>query len=232
MFAAVRKTLTGAWRNLREGSLAKLFLFEFVVVLLGVLAAQWVAEWAQERQLERQAQAAFDDAREAARVINNGYGWFAAKAPCMIDRTREVASAAANGGTMSRAEIGRPALPLGLMPDWNEDVRQAALKRFGPDKMIAIVSFEITEESMRDASQRLRNAWSTFSLLDPDSGTPSAADRHAVRLAAVQAADYLRFLAFLKNSRNETLVALQLGEPDFSELESVTDECGMLKGFG
>ena len=63
MFAAVRERLVGAWRRLREGSLAKLFLFEFVVVMLGVLAAQAVAEWAGERAEDRRLASAMERAR-------------------------------------------------------------------------------------------------------------------------------------------------------------------------
>ncbi|MCM8558119.1 hypothetical protein [Sphingomicrobium sediminis] len=62
MFAAIRQKLTGAWKRLREGSLAKLFVFEFIVVLLGVLAAQWVADWARERD----AMATMEEARARA----------------------------------------------------------------------------------------------------------------------------------------------------------------------
>ena len=58
MFAALRQNLATAWQRLRQGNLAKLFVFEFVVVLLGVLSAQAVADWAGERAADRRAQGA------------------------------------------------------------------------------------------------------------------------------------------------------------------------------
>lgn len=51
MFAAVRS----AWSRAREKNLLGLFAFEFVVVVLGVLAAQAVQSWVQERERTQHA---------------------------------------------------------------------------------------------------------------------------------------------------------------------------------
>jgi hypothetical protein len=54
MFEAVRSRLVAAWKDLHARGLPSLFLFELVVVTLGVLLAQAVAGWAAR-------QSAFDD---------------------------------------------------------------------------------------------------------------------------------------------------------------------------
>lgn len=207
MFAAVREKLAGAWRRLRAGNLGKLFAFEFAVVLLGVLAAQWIADKAGERRLERDADRAFADAMVYVRTVNEAQYWWAQHGDCIIEQTRTIANAAANGETMTRAAIGPSALPSVSMPTWNEDVRQAANARKGA-AMEGIIGYETDTAAMRDAAKAIREYWSTFALLEPSNGQPSEADRAAVRLAAVQAADFVRFLRFLHGNARDKSVLL------------------------
>lgn len=233
MFAAVRERLVGAWRRVREGSLAKLFVFEFVVVLLGVLAAQWVADLAADRRLGREADAALAEATQRTRLVSDVQAWWTRHADCMIERTRIVAHTASEGGTMTRAEIGRPALPSSSMPSWNEDVRQAALARHGSDVMNALSQVEKGMVAMDGAANNIRDAWSTFALLEASNGAASEADRAAVRLAAVRAADHIRFLRYIYGNAEDERAAL--GMQDFEATDrwaDIVDDCGMIRDWG
>ncbi|HQR40536.1 MAG TPA: hypothetical protein PLF26_19290, partial [Blastocatellia bacterium] len=77
--------------------LAGLFVFEFVVVLLGVLAAQAVADWAEDRRLAHEADVQFEQARQQAILAASVQKYWANVGPCLIERARTVASAAASG---------------------------------------------------------------------------------------------------------------------------------------
>jgi len=53
MFAAMREGLGRAAHGMRERRTLGLFVFEFFVVVLGVLAAQGLQEWAKQREQQR-----------------------------------------------------------------------------------------------------------------------------------------------------------------------------------
>ena len=181
IFKLTRERFAQWLANVRLARLTGLFLFEFIVVLLGVLAAQAVAEWADERRLVRAAEVQFEQAKEQAINIARIQNHWATVGPCMSDRARAVARAAANGETLTAASVGRPSLPFRTMPDWDPDVRRAALKSIGPDRMDAIDFFEGRASVMAETSGKVRDAWSTFTLLDTANGSPSAVDRSNVR---------------------------------------------------
>ena len=228
-------TREGAARWLSEARLYRLagiFLFEFVVVLLGVLAAQEVADWADDRRLAREAGVQFQQAREQA-IRNAGVQkYWATVAPCLIERAREVARLAANGETMSAAEIGRPALPMTRMPSWDEDVRRAAIARFGSARMDAIANFEVNVEIARETTIGTRDNWATFALLDPANGTPSDVDRGNVRLAAIKVSDYIRLMRY-----NDPVADMDALEVPRAEWENVgigntpVDRCGFIRDW-
>lgn len=184
------------------------------------------------RRLARDADRAFADAMVYVQTVNEAQYWWAQHGDCIIERARTIANAAANGETMTRAAIGRPALPSVSMPTWNEDVRQAANARKGA-AMEGIIGYETDTAAMGDAAKAIREYWSTFALLEPSNGTPSEADRAAVRLAAVQAADFVRFLRFLHSNASDERVLLGIeGSGPSDRWADVADECGMIRNWG
>lgn len=217
---------------MRVARLTGLFLFEFVVVLLGVLAAQAVAEWADERRLVRAAEVQFEQARDQAINMARIQHHWATVGPCMSDRARTVARAAANGETLPAAAIGRPSLPFRQMPSWDEDVRRAALKSIGPDRVDAISYFEGRATVMAETSGKVRDAWSTFTLLDPANGPPSAVDRSNVRLAAISVIDHIRLLGYANPA--EPMAVLGVAEEEWKRTSVVggqVDDCGMIRNW-
>lgn len=235
MFAAVREKLVGAWRSLREGSLAKLFVFEFVVVMLGVLAAQWVSEWAEDRRLAREAEARFEQSVRSAETVYRVLDFWSEKGPCISERADAVARAASRGEPLARAAIGRPALPRSDMPEWDVELWQAGIKHIGQDRMDAIEAFENQDDTLHKVADSIRSAWATFALLDPEIGTPSEADLANVRLAAIQVSDYIRLLRFKATEPVEERALLGLESFNWDEFdysEAPFDECGMILGWG
>ena len=75
MFQAVRRW----WRSGRRKNATRLFLFEFLVVVVGVLTAQGLADWVSERSEARAVRA--ENARiryEIGRARQNARVWIAA----------------------------------------------------------------------------------------------------------------------------------------------------------
>ena len=229
IFGLTRETFQRWRRDLRPARLAGLFLFEFVVVLLGVLAAQWVADWAEDRRLTREAEVQFAQARDAGIRLAQVADYWSKVSPCMVDRAAQIARLAAAGGTMSAAEIGRPALPTGQMPTWDEAVRRAAYARFGDEKMGVIANLEVGVEITMDTSRLIRDGWSTFALLDPANGTPTDADRANVRLAAIRVMDYVRLMRANGVAEEMEILGVPADQWHVGELEPLgVDRCGML----
>lgn len=212
--------------------LAGLFLFEFVVVLLGVMAAQAAADWAEDRRLTRAAEIQFREARESALRSAQSMHFWATVGPCLIDRVKDVSRAAANGESLPAARIGRPALPWMSMPEWDSDVRRAAVARYGQARMNSLAQMEAGVDIARETTIRLRDAWSTFLLLDPANGTPSDADRANVRLAAIRAIDHIRVLVV--NTPAEQMQALGIDSREWQGDSPVADDldsCGLIRNW-
>ena len=232
IFGLTRETFQRWRRDLRPARLAGLFLFEFVVVLLGVLAAQWVADWADDRRLAREAAVQYAQARQQSILAATVQKYWSQVGPCLRERAKAVARAASAGETMTSATIGRPALPMVQMPSWDEDVRRAAIARYGQDRMDAIEFFEGRTQIMTETMIRIRDAWATFALLDPANGPPSDIDRANVRAAAISVMDYVRLLGY--NDSAAAMDALGVPRADWSggELQdTAVDACGLIKDW-
>jgi hypothetical protein len=215
----------------RIARLAGLFVFEFVVVLLGVLAAQAVAEWASNRRVGRAADAqmryAVEQATEVARVQRH----WARVGACLSERARNVARAASDGQTLAASAIGRPALPFREMPTWDDEVRRAAVVRFGQARMDAIGYFENRAQVIAETSRRIRDAWATFKLLDPVIGVPSAVDRGNVRVAAISALDHIRLLGYDDPAEWMDALGVPRSEWESGDVGTQIDDCGLIHNW-
>lgn len=184
MFAAVREKLVGAWRKLREGSLAKLFVFEFVVVMLGVLAAQAVADWAERRN----AIARMEEERRAflevfARIVPIAEGWKVA-APCLDERMTGIMQAASSGQQVGSGYLRRPALyGLNIDPIGKESFLLLT-RQYGEAEASEISRVARNVPNLDTRITALVEDWKAMSLMDPANGEISEGDRLEVRKAA------------------------------------------------
>lgn len=127
MFQAVRESLAAALPR-RGKRLAALFAFEFVVVLLGVLAAQVVQNWAREREVRRET-------LEARQRLERGYGdaiqfaavWTAAM-PCLRERVGEIMPMPRRA---HHCQMDLPAAPS--CPGWWITAKHRKLMRISPN---------------------------------------------------------------------------------------------------
>ena len=110
MFRAVREWWDiGRWRRP-----ARLFAFEFVVVMAGVLAAQALQSWGAERSDRARGATQVAAARQNLQSLGATIGFWTRHGPCLREHVRRVATVAGSGGSLVHQEIGRPALPLSM----------------------------------------------------------------------------------------------------------------------
>lgn len=236
MFRAVRgffRPGSKSFRRLRFERAARLFLFEFVVVLLGVLAAQMLQDVVAERRSRGNAAFAYGQLQQNIANLKAIGNFWDRSAPCLIDHVKMIASAASAPRMLPANAIGRPALPTPEFTEWTEATRAAVEQRFGPQVVADHDSVGQQAQIILGFNREIASDWSAFPLLDERLGTASAEDRANVRLAAARALTQLKMLRFkvieIKRMGNRYPVAASAA--DMNEYRSLTDDCGLLKNW-
>lgn len=107
MFRAVRHW----WDSGRGKVTARLFLFEFVVVMAGVLAAQGLQSWLAGRADDREGEALLAAATANGKDIGRAANYWGRHGQCLRNHVDDIARHAVAGRSMTNEEIGRPGLP-------------------------------------------------------------------------------------------------------------------------
>lgn len=228
MFRTVRHWWSGG-----QGRMTlRLFAFEFVVVVAGVLVAQALAGWGQRRGDEAEGRELIERTAVFAHDLNKVTNFWKVHGPCLRERVAAIARNAASGQGMTMAEIGRPGLPIPSKLDLGEaDWRKIGLVA-DQDRIAAFGDFI----EVRDVSQRysadIADEWATFKLLDSSLGPPSGEDGARVRLAAAIIDSRMRWLIF---GGDEMISRLKdAGIAPTNKLpgsERLVDQCGLLKDW-
>jgi len=205
MFQAVRKW----WHSGRGQHTVRLFVFELVVVMIGVLAAQEIQSWAQKRSalkgiesLHQQLWHDFSVYRTIARINQ-------AAIPCLDERIDQVLSAA-SGSTPIDPALLTPVRLLGMGPDEISPESFVLLReRYGLKVYDRVGSMEFNLKDNEEATQSINRRWYAFQRLDPHHGTVSEGDRSAAREAAIQIKSDLATLR--ESNRLIELITGQLG---------------------
>ena len=184
MFEALRSRLVGAWKDLHARGLPSLFVFEFVVVLLGVLAAQWLAEWSNERQaVEAMEEARARIDRDLAMTLPTMDIW-AQAIPCLDARMDEILRASAAQQTLSPSDLRRPRF-FGTGDGSVSSETMALIGRIHGAKVADYYERSLAKAAqLSDFSTAIAAQWQQFALINRDYGAPTAADFHAARAAA------------------------------------------------
>ena len=228
MFRAVRHWWSGGSGN----TTLRLFLFEFAVVVVGVLAAQGLANWVGSRAEREAGQRLFADAREGARQLDRTFSYWQRFAPCLRSHVASISRAAANGRSMTGDAIGRPAFPSPVEPQFSaDDWRKIALVAT-PDMVQSLRGLQATANVHNAYSSEMARQWSTFRLLDPSLGAASQEDRSRVRASAMQVDSILRWMMNRRLGDPADFQPLGLGStPIDPALLPRVDTCGMLKDW-
>jgi hypothetical protein len=190
MFQTVRHW----WGSGRGKITLRLFLFEFTVVVAGVLAAQGLASWVGSRAEDRAVDE--EHARmlyEIGRTRQNARIWLAA-APCLEQRVDSIVRKAATDAVFTSDELALPQFigytVEGLSPDMYRQFRD----RFGADRVDDYTATGSAADAVFTAYREVLRGWDRFALVDPAMGQPSTADRATVRDVALQVRSQIRRL--------------------------------------
>ncbi len=223
MFHAVRLW----WEKGHGRTTLRLFLFEFLVVVVGVLTAQGLANWVADRseqravyEEEKRVRYEIGRARQVARL-------WSASTPCLIERVELVARQASTGESVGANELKVPRF-IGygvepLSPDMNREFHD----RLGNERVDNYAVVSSASATLIDTYRDLRRGWDRFALLDPALGSSSAADRATVRDVAVQLRSQLDLIRASAEMIESTAARLEIpplkSGADFGAVMPVTN---------
>ena len=191
MFKAIRSQF-GRWRDLsvpkptrlRIWRYSGLFMFEFAVVLLGVLAAQMLQESGAKARAGSDARVTVERAaREVANFRATSEYWLDA-GPCIERRMDQLMRAAATGTDNPDVHGPRPRMPLSDFTPWSEPTVIAARQVYGEGLVSDYGALQTMAAKMADDSHELAGDWALLGLVDPTLGPVAREDRLNARVAA------------------------------------------------
>jgi len=182
MFRAIRQW----WGDGNGKATTRLFLFEFVVVVAGVLTAQALASWVSDRAEQRTVNEEDKRVRyEIGRTRHVARIWSAA-IPCLVDRVEHVARQASANEPVDVGALKAPRFIGYTVEPYSSDMNREFHDRLGNERVDNYAVVTSASVTMVNTYREVRRGWDRFALLDPALGPSSAADRATVRDVAVQ----------------------------------------------
>ena len=239
MFAALRSLFrlpgdpAGPRGKRRWDKTLRLFAFEFVVVVAGVLTAQGVQSWAAARSQRASGEVLLDGARRNAQSLGAALAFWSSNGPCLRAHVQRIAVVASSGGTMTQREIGRPALPAVPITSWTEEGQERALRIVSERELANFVGINATAQNVTDAEHEISREWAALRLIDPAMGQPLPEDRSRVRQAATAIDNRIGFLLYIREQTDRLASPLAIDMPKSAspKVQTLIDGCGLLKDW-
>jgi hypothetical protein len=184
---AMFRTVRHWWSEGSGQHTARLFVFEFVVVVAGVLVAQSLGEWMHDREIDRQVTE--ENARveyQIGRTQQFDRVWSVA-APCFRERILSMIAAIDSGQRYPDDYLTLPALAGYTVEPVSPAIALPMRDKYGAKRMEDFFSANIIAESGLTGAKDLRDQWTKFAVLNPRYGTLEGADRASMRTAGAQA---------------------------------------------
>ena len=181
------RTVRHWWFEGNGQQTARLFVFEFVVVVAGVLVAQSLGEWMHDREIDRQVTE--ENARveyQIGRTQQFDRLWSVA-APCLRERMLSMIAAIDSGQRYSDDYLTLPGLAGYTVEPVSPAVALPMRDKYGAKRMEDFFAANVIAESGLTTDKDLGDQWTKFALLNPRYGTLESADRASMRAAGAQA---------------------------------------------
>ena len=211
------------WGSGRGKLTARLFLFELIVVIAGVLIAQALAAYVQERSDLTRMHSERARIRYELRTSHSAFQVWQVGAPCLGRRMTEIMM----GTAFAPGALRRPALQtpgLSYVPPTTE-VLDLLTEHYGVNEKNRLNWVAQNIASSYTVIASIITTWGRLALIDPANGAVTAADRVEARLAAADIKAQLRAMEVLSRDANRTLtemgiVARNPNEPTFGPAQT------------
>ena len=183
MFQTVRHW----WGSGRGKVTARLFVFELLVVVIGVLIAQGLASLVGDRATQRQV----SEERmrldfEIGRTRQASRGWIAA-VPCLRERVDALIDATGpSSRTLSESDVAMPGGGYYTVEPLSADIARAFRDRYGADRTDAYFLANSVSHKVGDHIYEARQEWAKFGLLTLGQAKLNESDRAELRGAGIR----------------------------------------------
>jgi hypothetical protein len=195
------RTVRHWWGSGRGKVTARLFLFELLVVIVGVLIAQGLANLVGDRATQRQVRD--ERARldfEVGRTRHASQVWRAA-IPCLRKRVDAMIDAVESGSSLSERDVAMPGGGYYTVEPLSDDIARPFRDRYGADRTDTYFLANAVSHKVGDHIYEARQEWAKFGLLTLGSGRLSEIDRAELRSAGIR----LRWLLTTIDSQSGSL---------------------------
>ena len=219
MFAAIRE-----WRSSGQARhIAGLFAFEFVVIVAGVLTAQWVAGWADERASLRDIELANSRIeKELSHNLGKAMIWTAAL-PCLRGRMESIMRLGP-GETIEPNSSVRPRLEPFLPIDLNDEQAGYFRERYGDERADRLREMQQNLESAQSNNEPIVHLWGRIILADPARGPVAPSDRDQARVAAADILAELRGIEIVMKEFSRRARAWEI-QPTYARIGRPAERC-------
>lgn len=187
MFAALREYFSGPEEPLprrgRGRRLVQLFAFEFVVVLLGVMAAQLLQDWFSERRDARLAYSAVRSFEEETKRFVTTAEYRLRVHECEIGRLNRLRELVRTGGAATEAERESPLMPMPVITEWSDEMRQLITRHVNPQMLNRHGALRLLAQMIAERQRQLEDQWADFLLLAPEALDPGNKGELALAVA-------------------------------------------------
>lgn len=214
-----RYSLRGWLGKVRGRRWLRLFVFEFFVILLGVLAAQALQNWFAERAERRSAVMAratldrnLDSLGRSAEIrmrdaLCNRYRLAAIQQAILERRTPTIS-------------LAPPDEALVVDFGWSAEVAALLREHFGDEVVDRYANIALWEDALRRAQAEEQRSWAGIGRLSPAFGSPTAEDYSLAKSSMISAYQDLRRVGYATGNIARKLEQAGI-EPDMSELEQM-----------
>ena len=225
MFGIVRHW----WDSGRGNVTARLFLFELLVVVVGVLIAQSLANYFETRSDLARMESERSRIRYELTTAHAAFQSWRAAAPCLDRRMTEIMT----GASLSFDDLRRPRFPTPTYAAPTTEVLDLIAKEHGVEEKNRLNWIGENVSNTTSVVASIISRWGRLMLVDPLNGPVTAADRVEARLAAADIKAQLRAMDVLSTDAGTVLtkmgiVARNQNEPGYGPARS----CGAIWASG
>lgn len=219
MFQAVRNW----WDGGRGKITARLFAFEFVVVMAGVLAAQWVAAWADEQAALQEIELANSRIeKELSHNLGKAKIWTAAL-PCLRVRMESIMHLGPAEAIEPNSSV-RPRLEPFLSIELNDEQAGYFRARYGDERADRLREMQMNLENAQANIEPIIHLWGRIILADPARGQVSESDRDQARMAAADILAELRGIEIVMAEFSQRARAWDI-QPTYARIGRPAERC-------
>ena len=204
------------WGSGRGQVTLRLFVFELLVVVAGVIIAQSLAELVQDRAVLARMQSEHSRVRYELTSVHNAFQVWEMALPCLNQRMTEVMRASPLHGAGS---LRRPQFPTPTLAMPSTEVLDLIGRHYGADEKNRLNLIAENTKNSAPVIASIISHWGRLGLLDAINGSVTPADRFEARLAAADIKAQLRGLEVLSKDTDRVLSNMNIASRNLTDPE-------------